>query len=280
MSQDKVQRYAKSMTSELDDGRGIEVINQEKKRLKPEGSDRTGENRVTKPDLKNKTTLISPGHGGGKNLKATVSEKRFLIGDRVIIISGRHENQTGWVLRMEEKQVIILSDTTFEELVVLHMSAISLLHPQMASNTDPLEEFQPGDMVQLVDEEQNSAVGVIVRLEADYTHVLTTDGKVEALEQQRLRRRQPNSQAVALDCKKNKIMKNDVVKAVDGTCAGRIGRVHIVYRHFVFITSGTMTESGIFLCRSRHLQKVNESYNLSTPGPSRASDPTPTRSID
>jgi len=108
------------------------------------------------------------------------------------------------------------------------------LCPDVAAGVDSMGQYQFGELVQL----DQQTVGVIVRLEKEFLHVLNMHGKAQysfldffiknwfladfsfakvvRVKQQAIHGKKDSKFAVALDSDHNNIMVNDVVRVVDG----------------------------------------------------------------
>ena len=113
-------------------------------------------------------------------------------GDRVRVIGGRHEGDTGLIVRVSEKVVVLFSDLTMHELRVLPRDL--QLSTEMATGVDSLGQFQFGDLVQL----DAQTVGVIVQIQRETFQVLNMHGKVHSVRPVALQKKRENKNAVAL----------------------------------------------------------------------------------
>jgi len=180
--------------------------------------------------------------------QASEVRKYFNQGDHVRVIGGRHEGDTGLIVRVLESMVVLFSDLTMHELRVLPKDL--QLCTDMATGVDSLGQFQFGDMVQL----DAQTVGVIVQIQREAFQVLNMHGKVQSVRPAALQKKRENKNAVALDSEQNAIQKRDVVKVIDGPHNGRQGEIKHLFRNFAFLHSRMMLENGgIFVCKCRHL---------------------------
>ena len=184
------------------------------------------------------------------NLEFQASELRkyFKQGDRVRVIGGRHEGDTGLIVRVMDNMVVLFSDLTMHELRALPRDL--QLSTEMATGVDSLGIYQFGDLVQL----DAQTVGVIVQIQRETFQVLNMHGKVHSVRPVALQKKRENKNAVALDSEQNAIQKRDIVKVIDGPHNGRQGEIQHLYRNFAFLHSRMMLENGgIFVCKCRHL---------------------------
>ncbi|CAL1263965.1 unnamed protein product [Larinioides sclopetarius] len=210
----------------------------------------------------NKVTMI-PDHADLKDpleFPAHELKKYFEIGDHVKVIAGTYEGDTGLIVRVEDNVVLVFSDLTMHELKVLPQDL--QLCTDMATGVDSMGQFQWGDLVLL----DAQTVGVIVRLEKEYFHILNMHGNVIKVKHQSVSKRKDTRRAVSLDSESNQIQVRDVVKVIDGPHSGRQGEIKHLYRSFAFLHSRMMTENGgIFVCKTRHLILAGAGSNKGRP---------------
>ncbi|XP_065199636.1 transcription elongation factor SPT5-like isoform X2 [Planococcus citri] len=186
-------------------------------------------------------------------------KKHFKMGDHVRVISGRNEGDTGLVIRAEDNRTVVCSDLTMHELEILPRDL--QLCTDMATGVDSLGQFQHGDLVQI----DPQTVGVIVRLEKEIFHVLNMHGKVVEVRPQALHKRKEYKNTLALDSDQQTIQRKDIVKVIDGPHSGRGGEIKHLYRNFAFLFSKMFLDnSGIFVCKTRHLQLAGGGRDAST----------------
>ncbi|XP_014681911.1 PREDICTED: transcription elongation factor SPT5-like isoform X2 [Priapulus caudatus] len=209
----------------------------------------------------NKITII-PKHEDLKDpleFPAHELKKFFKMGDHVKVISGRFENDTGLIVRVEENLIVLFSDLTMHELKV-RPSDLQLCE-DMATGVDSLGQFQWGDLVQL----DPQTVGCIVRLEKENFQVLTMHGKIVSKKPAAITKKKDSRFAVALDFEQNSIRVRDIVKVIDGPHSGRQGEIKHLYRSYAYLHSRLMTENGgIFVCRTKHLSLAGGSRPSNT----------------
>ncbi|XP_078489937.1 transcription elongation factor SPT5 isoform X4 [Ciona intestinalis] len=174
--------------------------------------------------------------------------KHFNMGDHVKVIAGRYEGDTGLIVRVEPKMIVLFSDLTMHELKVLPRDL--QLCSDVSSGVDSVGKFQFGDLV-LMD---SQVVGVIVRLEKEYFQVLSMHGKVKHMKHQAVTRRKDTRFAMALDAEQNSIQCKDIVKVIEGPHMGQEGEVKHMYRGFAFLQSKKVIENGgVFVVRTRQV---------------------------
>lgn len=78
---------------------------------------------------------------------ASELKKHFKVGDHVKVMNGRHEGETGLIVRVEDNNAIIISDLTMEEIPVFQRTL--QLCKATATGVDTLGHFEWGDLVQV-----------------------------------------------------------------------------------------------------------------------------------
>ena len=230
--EDQIHNFATGDSVEVTEG---ELVNLQGIILAVDGS------KITmKPNHKD---LVDP-----LEFQASELRKYFNQGDHVRVIGGRHEGDTGLIVRVLENMVVLFSDLTMHELRVLPKDL--QLCTDMATGVDSMGQYQFGDMVQL----DAQTVGVIVQIQREAFQVLNMHGKVQSVRPAALQKRRENRNAVALDSEQNAIQMRDIVKVIDGPHNGRQGEIKHLFRNFAFLHSRMMLENGgIFVCKCRHL---------------------------
>lgn len=183
--------------------------------------------------------------------------KCFHEGDHVKVIDGRYEGDTGTIVRTDEKNAILLSDLSMDEINVLKRDL--QLCPDRATGVDSLGHFTYGDLVQL----DPQTVGVIVQLEKENLQILNQMGKVRPYKSQAVSKKsESNKKAVALDKDNNPIQVKDQVTVIDGPYKGKTALVKHIFKSFVFLQSKAIMEfGGMFVCKSKMLQVVGSTAN-------------------
>lgn len=194
--------------------------------------------------------------------------KCFHEGDHVKVIDGRFEGDTGTIVRTDERNAILLSDLSMDEIKVFVRDL--QLCPDRATGVDSLGHFNYGDLVQL----DPQTVGVIVRLEKENLQILTQQGRVRPYKSQAVSKKsESNKKAVALDKDSNPIQVKDQVTVIDGPFKGKTAVVKHIYRTWAFLHSKAVLEyGGMFVSKARLLQVVGSTANrnlttgFATPG--------------
>ncbi|KAI6197614.1 hypothetical protein M3Y94_01245500 [Aphelenchoides besseyi] len=211
--------------------------------------------RGTVQSVEKDAVIMMPDHEELKKpLKFNSSELRkfFKPGDHVRVTGGRYENMTGSVVRVDEQEVVILSDLNMDHMKVRPHNV--RLDAQVSTGVDRLGQFQFHDLVTL----DNDNVGVIIRLEREYVEVLNAQGNVVRVKALSIQPRQVKF-AKAFDSLGNTIQAGDRIKVSDTFTRTfrdgddeRVGEIKYIFRSAVFAYSQKYTQnSGIFVCRSK-----------------------------
>ena len=145
---------------------------------------------------------IMPKHEDLKDLldfQASELKKYFKQGDHVRVIGGRHEGDTGLIIRVEENMIVLFSDLTMHELKTLPRDL--QLCTDRATGVDSLGQYSFGDMVQI----DAQTVGVIVQIQKETFQVLNMHGKVVSMRAAALQKKREKKAAAALDSEQNAI---------------------------------------------------------------------------
>ena len=188
-------------------GDNVEVIEGELVNLQGTIMSVDGPKITMKPNHKD---LVDP-----LEFQASEVRKYFNQGDHARVIGGRHEGDTGLIVRVLDNRagdgppvVVLFSDLTMHELRVLPKDL--QLCTDMATGVDSMGQFEFGGMVQL----DAQTVGVIVQIQREAFQVLNMHGKVQSVRPAALQKKRENKNAVALDSEQNAIQIRDVVKVI------------------------------------------------------------------
>ncbi|EFJ05389.1 hypothetical protein SELMODRAFT_449156 [Selaginella moellendorffii] len=171
--------------------------------------------------------------------------KHFEPGNHVKVTSGKHEGATGMIVKIERDSVIILSDTTKEDVRVFRDSIVET--SEVTCGLTKLGEFELHDLIAL----DPMTVGVIVRIEADGCQVLKgTPDKQEVItvKQRDLRKRLYNKMINTQDRDTNVVSVKDIVRVVSGPFKGKQGVVEHINRGILFVQDRQHLENGGFIC--------------------------------
>ncbi|XP_031488629.1 putative transcription elongation factor SPT5 homolog 1 [Nymphaea colorata] len=170
--------------------------------------------------------------------------KYFEPGDHVKVVTGAHEGATGMVIKTEGHNIIIISDTTKEDIKVFsdHVVASS----EVTSGLTKLGNYELHDLVLLDDKN----FGVIIRVESEAFHVLK--GIPDRAEVVLIRLREIKDKIEkrmnAQDKAMNTVSPKDVVRICDGPCRGKQGPVEHIYKGVLFIHDRHHLENAGYIC--------------------------------
>ncbi|KAJ7519738.1 hypothetical protein O6H91_20G054100 [Diphasiastrum complanatum] len=169
----------------------------------------------------------------------------FTVGEHVLVISGKHQGATGMIVDIEENSVIVLSDTTREDIRVLRDCIAESF--DVASVISKLGEYALDDLVLL----DKTTVGVIVRLASEDFQILKGNpNRVEVitLKQRDIVKRINDRQGVVQDSNMNIINITNMVRVIEGPHKGKKGRVEHIYGNVIFLRDSHYLENAGLLC--------------------------------
>ncbi|CAH8566728.1 unnamed protein product [Heterobilharzia americana] len=208
----------------------------------------------------NNRIIVQPNHSDlHEPIPFTPIELRkfFSQGDHVKVLSGRHANETGLVIRFDPTLAVVLSDHSMNEMKVAPKDL--RLWQDRATTVESSGHVQLMDLVQV----DPQTVGVVVHVERDQVSVLTCFGKVVNLKSNTaLRRlnsvRRPPPQA--LDRNGNSIQLKQMVRILEKPHCGLVGEVRHLYRSWAFIYCRTHLENaGLVVAKTRQLSVLTTS---------------------
>ncbi|XP_050238014.1 putative transcription elongation factor SPT5 homolog 1 isoform X2 [Mercurialis annua] len=174
--------------------------------------------------------------------------KYFEPGNHVKVVSGTQEGATGMVLKVDHHVLIILSDTTKEDIRVFADDVVE--SSEVTTGISKLGEYELHDLVML----DNNSFGVIIRVESEAFQVLK--GVPERPEVALVRLREIkckiDKKFNVQDRYKNTISVKDVVKIMDGPCKGKQGAVEHIFKGVLFIYDRYHLEHAGFICAKSH----------------------------
>jgi len=164
--------------------------------------------------------------------------KRFLEGDHVKVINGKHKDETGLVLKIVGSIITVLSDLTLKEIVVFSKDLRAAT--EITSTVSTVGPYDIHDLVQI----NYNNVGVIIKIERDMCKVLDNYGQVQIISSKNLGQKH-NRKALATDAHGNTISPGDTVQTTD--LQKRKATILHVYRGLVFLYSREYPENeGVF----------------------------------
>mmetsp|Transcript_4965 Transcript_4965/g.7511 ORF Transcript_4965/g.7511 Transcript_4965/m.7511 type:complete len:1186 (+) Transcript_4965:73-3630(+) len=172
-------------------------------------------------------------------------EKYFNVGDHVKVVAGRHEGETGLVIRVEGSIAIVFSDLSKKEMKVLtsHIQECT----EVSSGQIRLGDYELHDLVQLTPQ----LVGIITKVDHDSFKVLDNNGELRTVKLTEIGRKRRSRNTTAFDKYQNPINQGNEVKVLEGKYSGRRGIVKHLYRHIAFLQSKSLLENGgVFVVRT------------------------------
>ncbi|XP_077214762.1 putative transcription elongation factor SPT5 homolog 1 isoform X2 [Tasmannia lanceolata] len=213
---------------------------------------------VVRGDLKNlmgwvekveeENVIIRPKMAGLPQETLIVNEKEvckhFKPGDHVKVVSGAQEGATGMVVKVKDHVLIVLSDTTKEDIRVFADNVVE--SSEVTTGVSKIGDYELHDLVLL----DNTNFGVIIRVENEAFQVLKGVPNRPEVVLVKLREikhkieRKVNSQ----DRYKNTVSVKDVVRILEGPCKGKQGPVEHIYRGILFIYDRHHLEHAGYIC--------------------------------
>lgn len=188
--------------------------------------------------------------GQTAEVQAHSVRKRFRPGDHVKVTTGKHQDETGLVVKTEENFTTFLSDLTLSEVTVFSKDLRQAT--EVGSGVNDIAGYALHDLVQL--DAQTAAV--IFKIERESFRVLDQMGNVSTVRPHQVSMKRDTSRAVALDNEGSEFRAGDKMKEIEGE--QREGQVlHIYQSILIFMHSREMSENGgVFISRARQLVPV------------------------
>ncbi|OVA13256.1 Transcription elongation factor Spt5 [Macleaya cordata] len=170
--------------------------------------------------------------------------KYFKPGDHVKVVSGAQEGATGMVVKVEGHVLILVSDTTKEDIRVFADHVVE--SSEVTSGVTKIGDYELHDLVLL----DNMSFGVIIRVESEAFQVLkgVPDRPEVALMKLREIKSKIERRSNAQDRSKNTVSVKDVVRILEGPCKGKQGPVEHIYRGILFINDRHHLEHAGYIC--------------------------------
>lgn len=179
--------------------------------------------------------------------------KRFKPGDHIKVMSGKHADETGLVVKVEENVTTFLSDLSMQEVSVFSKDIRQAA--EVGSGVNVISGYELHNLVQL----DAQTVGIIFNIERESFKVLDQTGSVVTVKPHQISSKKDTARAFALDHDGNEIRAGDMVKEVAGQFSRmRQGQVlHIYQSMIVFLHNREYTENGgVFIARARNLEPL------------------------
>lgn len=169
--------------------------------------------------------------------------KFFKPGDHVKVVSGAREGATGMVVKVEGHVLILVSDTTKEDIRVFADHVVE--SSEVTTGVTRIGDYELHDLVLL-----DNGFGVIIRVETEAFQVLkgNTERPEVAVIKLREIKTKLDRKNNAQDRAKNTISVKDLVRIVEGPCKGKQGPVEHIYRGVLFINDRHHLEHAGYIC--------------------------------
>lgn len=208
----------------------------------------------------------------GQTVEVPISSvrKRFKPGDHIKVISGKHADETGLVVKIEDNITTFLSDLSLSEVSVFSKDVREAA--EVGSGVNVIGGYELHNLVQL----DSTTAGVIFKIERELFQVLDQSGQVVTVRPHQISSKRDSTNAVALDSNGNEMRRGDAVREIDGE--RREGSIlHIFQSMVVFLHNRDILENnGVFIARPRNLAPKfatsKSSTNLSKMNPQRRGD--------
>jgi len=180
----------------------------------------------------------------------------FKTGDHVKVIAGRHEGETGFIMKIEGTTATLFSDLSNQEIQILAQDVQECA--EVATGKIQLGNYELHDLIQV----NPMTVGMIVKIERDSFKVLDNNGVLMTISLQEAGRKITFKDASTFDAHSNTISVGDMVQVIDGPYKGKQGNVKRIYKYFVFVHSRQVLEnSGIFVVRTGNVVMMGVALN-------------------
>ena len=178
----------------------------------------------------------------------TSVRKKFKPGDHIKVIAGKHQDETGLVVKVEDNVTTFLSDLSLSEISVfskdIHEAA------EVGSGVNTIGAYELHNLVQL----DAQTAGVIFKIERDVFMILDQLGTVRSVRPHQIAMKRDSGRAVAVDSEGGEFRTGDSMKETEGE--EREGAVlHVYQSTLVWLFNRDLRDNaGVFLARSRQLR--------------------------
>lgn len=178
----------------------------------------------------------------------TSVRKKFKPGDHIKVIAGKHQDETGLVVKVEDNVTTFLSDLSMSEISVfskdIHEAA------EVGSGVNTIGAYELHDLVQL----DAQTAGVIFKIERDVFMILDQMGAVRSVRPHQIAMKRDSSRAVAVDSDGGEFRTGDSMKEKEGE--EREGTVlHVYQSTLVWLFNRDLRDNaGVFLAKSRQIR--------------------------
>lgn len=203
--------------------------------------------------IDNEIINIEPADGsletGLLSFAANQLRKRFLEGDHVKVINGKHKDETGLVIKISNSIVTIVSDLTLKEIVVFSKDLRAAT--EITSTVSVVGQYDIHDLVHI----GYNNVGVIIKIDRDMCRVLDNYGKIQNVSFKRLGQKLTRK-PMGTDAHGNTIAIGDTVQT--SGLQKKKGIILHIYRGLVFMYSREYTDNeGVFYEKSENVVLIS-----------------------
>lgn len=166
--------------------------------------------------------------------------KKFKPGDHIKVMNGKHTDETGLVVKVEDQITTFLSDLSFKEVQVFSKDIREAA--EVGSGVNIIGGYELHNLVQL----DAQTAGVIFKIERESFKVLDQNGNAINVRPNQISMKKDSGRSVALDHDGDEIRTGDMVKEVQGEVSlwngfnedveGEDVKASIYSSHFLFFS--------------------------------------------
>ena len=192
---------------------------------------------------------------GGQRIEVPAKSvrKSFRAGDHIKVLAGKHADETGLVVKVEEGVTTFLSDLSLKEVSVFSKDIREAA--EVGSGVNVIGDYELHNLVQL----DAQTAGVIFKIERESFKVLDQNNQVVSVRPHQISMRRDTARSVALDHNGHEVHVGDMVKEVEWQLSQfRQGQVlHIYQSTLLFLYNREYAENGgVFLARARQVEPL------------------------
>lgn len=148
----------------------------------------------------------------GQRIETQINQvrKKFKPGDHIKVTNGKHLDETGLVLKIEDQIITFLSDLSFSEVEVFSKDIREAI--EVGSGVNVIGGYELHNLVML----DAQTAGVIFKIERESFRVLDQNGNAISVRPNQISMKKDSVRAVALDRDGDEIRTGDMVKEVQG----------------------------------------------------------------
>ncbi|KAI9296173.1 hypothetical protein K502DRAFT_359419 [Neoconidiobolus thromboides FSU 785] len=198
---------------------------------------------------------VQPELSGLQELKIMISKvrKHYKIGDHVRVISGKHNDETGFIVKVSDRVVTLISDSTTSEIQVFTKDLRNSDGTSIVTRKDT--KYRIHDLLQI--DAQN--VGVITKIEKNDYKVMDQNGQIRSVPIA-IARGVQFKKVVAVDSKGVPLNIGDQVKYIHGE--NRRGIIIYIHKNVAFVKAGNhIDNSGVSVEKVKFLISLSKAQN-------------------